>query len=213
VSLPPLTLLILAGGTSSRMGRDKPALPFPSAGDPPLVARVHRALFPLAWECLIAAPVDFGLSCRLVADHSDFPGPVGGLVAGLECARTDLVLVVSADLPFPVPELALQLSLLAAANPAEDLVIPSRSGQLEPLFAVYRRRAAAHIIGAPELRAATARGPSLRQAVALLPRREVPEATWRQWDPNADSFKSCNTPGELAIAAQTARTDDRGGLT
>jgi molybdopterin-guanine dinucleotide biosynthesis protein A len=149
----------------------------------------------------------------MVADHGYFPGPVGGLVAGLECARTELVLVVSADLPFPVAELALQLSLLAAANPAEEAVIPSRSGRLEPLFAVYRRKAAGRIIGAHELRNGTARGPSLRQAVDLLPKLEVPEATWRQWDPNADSFKNCNTPDELAIAALTARTDDTGGLT
>lgn len=212
-SPPPLTLLILAGGASSRMGRDKAALPFPAEGDPPLVARVHHALSPLAGDCLIAAPVDFGLGCRLVSDHPFFPGPVGGLVAGLGAARTELVLVVSADLPFPVAELALQLSQLAAANPAEEVVIPSRSGRLEPLFAVYRRRAAHRILVALELRADAARGPSLRQAVELLPKLEVPETTWRQWDPNADSFNNCNTPGEVAIAALTARTADTGGLT
>lgn len=210
---PPLTLLILAGGASSRMGRDKPALPFPAEGDPPLVARVHRALSPLARDCLIAAPVDFGMGCRLVADHPFFPGPVGGLVAGLEAARTELVLVVSADLPFPVAELALQLSLMAGSNPAVEAVIPCRGGRLEPVFAVYRRKAARRILGAPELRAGAARGPSLRQVVDLLPKLEVPETTWRQWDPNADSFKDCNTPDELATAALTARTAATGGLT
>jgi molybdopterin-guanine dinucleotide biosynthesis protein A len=172
---------------------------------------VHRVLEPLVNECLIAAPSDFGLGCRLVADHHLLPGPVGGLVAGLEAARTDLVLAVPADLPFPVARLALELALIASSELRSDVVIPCRDGRLEPLFAVYRRRAAGRILHVASPPVGSGRGPSLIEVVGLLPRWEVPESTWRRWDPDGDSFSNCNTPDELAAAAMTVGTSNTGG--
>lgn len=208
---PPLTLLILAGGGSSRMGRDKAAIPFPAEGAPPLVARVHLILRPLATACLLAAGTDFGLGCQLVTDEPGFPGPLGGLLAGLAAAPTELVLAVAADTPFPAPELALGLIAVARDNPRVALAAPLRGGRVEPLFAVYRRRAGPSLRGVEQRPGE--RGVPLRRAIAELPRVEVAESTWRSWDPGATSFINCNTPEELAAARAAALDADQGGLT
>jgi molybdopterin-guanine dinucleotide biosynthesis protein A len=160
---------------------------------------------------LIAAPSDFGLGCRLVADHQLVPGPAGGLVAGLEAAQTELVLAVAADLPFPVARLALELAMIASSDPALHAVIPCRDGRLEPLFAVYRKAAAGGILRVARPPAGSDRGPSISEVVGLLPKCEVPESTWREWDPRGDSFLNCNTPDEIAAAAIAVGTSNTGG--
>ena len=192
------------------MGRDKAAIPFPGEGDPPLVSWVHRALRPLASDCLLAATTDYGVGCALVADHPGFPGPLGGLVAGLLAAPTELVLAVAVDTPFPVPELARGLVELASDDPSAELTAPLRRGLIEPLFAVYRRAAAARMMDVE--RHPGEGGVPLRRAIELLPRTEVAESTWRSWDPGATSFMNCNTPEELGAALLVARGPDKGGL-
>ncbi len=192
------------------MGRDKAAIPFPGIGDPPLVSWVHRALRPLASDCLLTAPTDYGLGCSLVPDHPGFPGPLGGLLAGLLAAPTALVLAVAADTPFPVPELARRLVGLAWDDPSAELTVPLRRGLIEPLFAVYRRGAAARMSGVA--RRPGESGVPLRRAIELLPRTEVEESVWRSWDPGATSFINCNTPDELEAARLLARDPDKGGL-
>ena len=205
----PLTLLILAGGMSSRMGRDKAAIPFPGEGGPSLAARVQLALRPLATDCLLAANTSYGLGCRLVRDDPEFPGPLGGLLAGLAAANSDLVLAVAVDTPFPARALAQGLIELARENPLADLTAASHRGRIEPLFAVYRRRAAIRLREMERLPGE--RGVPLRRAITRLRTIEVAESTWRSWDPGASSFINCNTPEELDAARLAALEPDTGG--
>ncbi len=207
----PLTLLILAGGMSSRMGRDKATIPFPGEGSPSMVARVQLALGPLATECLLAASTNYGLGCRWVLDDPEYPGPLGGLVAGLAAATSELVLAVAVDTPFPARALAQGLIELALQNPLSELTAASHQGRIEPLFAVYRRRAAIRLRETQQLPGK--RGVSLRLAITRLRTMEVAESTWRSWDPGATSFINCNTPEELDAARLAALGLDNGGPT
>lgn len=199
-ALPAHTLLILAGGRSSRMGRDKAGMPFPGRLDPPMVSSVQRRLGGGALECLLAGRSTYGLGCRLVPDLPGHPGPLGGLLAGLQASATDLVLVAAADMPAADPALASGLLLRASASPLADAVVPVSEYGSQPLFAVYRRRAGARLRQAPS--GSGGRGPSLREAIGALVVEWVPEREWRGWDPQGASFADCDTPEQMARAAR-----------
>ncbi len=184
------------------MGRDKAAIPFPGPQDPPIIHQIHRRLGGAARECLVAAPDAYGLPARPVADHPAFAGPLAGLLGGLAECRTELALVVAADLPCPEPQLAAHLLELAAADPAADVVVPVTGRGPEPMFAVYRTKALAQLARAG--RRGSARGPSMREALALVRVHEVLEPEWRRLDPVGASFTDCDTPRELAVAVGLA---------
>jgi molybdopterin-guanine dinucleotide biosynthesis protein A len=205
-------LLILAGGDSSRMGSDKPGIPFPGPQDPALIRRGADRLREFAGPPIIAGHHDYGTGWRLVGDEPGIAGPVAGLIAGLASAAGDWVLVLAADLPFPSPRLAKGLVGIALREPLAQAVVPEREGRLEPLFAVYRRDAADEMRTLARQLARPGQGPSLRRTVAGLRLRRVSESDWREWDPDAVSFVNCNTPGELAAAVELMRSrPDQGG--
>ena len=194
------------------MGRDKPSIPFPTPTDPPLIARVHAALCPIAHPCLIAGPRAFGLGCLVVRDCAKVRGPLAGLIAGLEASPTDLVLACAADTPFPVVRLAQELIGLAQACEDAPAVVCLRDGLIEPLFAVYRKSASQGLRQMATERGPN-HGPSLRSAVAGLGPRLVTEDSWRLFDQEASSFQSCNTPEDLARAAARAALEQTTGGT
>src|SRR5438445_61166 len=80
------SLVILAGGLSRRMGRDKAALP---AGDGTLIEHLARRLAPVVEETIVAggSVTPHLPDVRLVADRADGLGPLGGMHAGWTGAR------------------------------------------------------------------------------------------------------------------------------
>jgi molybdenum cofactor guanylyltransferase len=209
---PGVGLLILAGGDSSRMGSDKPGIPFPGPHDPALIRRGADELGGLAGPPTIAGNNDYGTGWHLVGDEPGITGPVAGLIAGLAAAATDWVLALAADLPFPSPRLAEGLVGIARQEPLAQAVVPELEGRLEPLFAVYRRDAVDEMRRLARQLARPGQGPSLRQTVSGLRLRRVSESQWREWDPEAVSFVNCNTPRELAAAVERVWSrPDQGG--
>jgi len=131
---PDVTGVILAGGKSSRMGRDKATL---KVGGVPLFERVlgvMRTLFPTV---LIAGDRP-DLARPGVPCYPDlFPGSaLGGLHTGLCAARTDWIFVAPCDLPHPDVEL---MRILLCRRAGADVVVPRTRSGLEPLFALYRK--------------------------------------------------------------------------
>lgn len=134
-----VTALVLCGGASRRMGRDKAAI---EVRGRTLVARTADMLAGLASRVLLATGLtqrypELGLDCVLDADAD--VGPLAGLAAGLAAATTDWVAVAPCDLPSAdarVWELLLERAV------AEDLdVVRFRSQRgLEPAVAVLHRR-------------------------------------------------------------------------
>lgn len=138
-TVPPLSGVVLAGGASTRMGRDKATVRIDGMR---LVDRAVSALQECCAEVLVASGGRrrlAHLSVPQIADAQPGAGPLAGLVAGLETARHPLVAVVAVDHPWPSATL---LQHLAAQWEGEAAVVPSVGGRLQPLHAVWARRSA-----------------------------------------------------------------------
>ncbi len=135
-ALLPLTLVVLAGGTSRRMKRDKALLP---VGGKKLVEIVVDEVGRLFAEVLVSVSpgrrYDF-LSVRQIPDAASGLGPVAGILAGLAAARHDLAFILACDIPFVDPDFVARLASSAAGF---DVCVPKTSKGLEPLLAIYRK--------------------------------------------------------------------------
>jgi molybdopterin-guanine dinucleotide biosynthesis protein A len=131
--------VLLAGGKSSRMGRDKAFLEIEGQ---PLWRRQIETLQQLSPEQLmIAGPArEEWREFETIADEIAEAGPLAGVAAALgKCAPSHLV-VLAVDLPEMTT--GFLRSLLEGCGDEEGLVPRSRKG-FEPLAAVYPARCAA----------------------------------------------------------------------
>ncbi len=132
-------VLILAGGQSRRMGRDKAALPF--EGETMLTSLVHRyrAEYPVAVSVGEAGRYDTG-GAEEIVDLCPGQGPLAGLQAAFRRTEAELIFLTGTDLPFCTVELAGELLGRAEAEPSADAWVVRRAdGKTEPLCGVYRR--------------------------------------------------------------------------
>ncbi|MCS5638468.1 MAG: molybdenum cofactor guanylyltransferase [Myxococcota bacterium] len=130
------TGIVLCGGRSSRMGRDKPWLPW--RGRPVLAHVVDRLAQAVDELVVVCAP---GQSlpptpARRVEDAEEGLGPLAGLSAGLAASAPGLTFVTAADAPFLTP--AFVRAVLAPGAAAA----PEAGGQVHPLSAAYPSGAA-----------------------------------------------------------------------
>lgn len=191
-----MNVIVLAGGRSRRMGRDKARLPFLGM---PLAVRVLERLRPCARRLLVVANDDAGYvppDVLLVRDVFPGRGPLAGLHAGLLASDADLNLVVGCDLPFASAAAGL---LLAGSIGDADAAVPVVGGRPQPLHALYRRRC---LCAAEEL---LARGrPALMGLLERVRVRWVEErALARVCDPRLLT-RNVNTPRELRTALALA---------
>ena len=181
------TLVILAGGRSRRMGRDKASLP---AGDGTLIEHLVRRLASVASEVIIAGGPNVSQvdGVRTVDDRYPGLGPLGGIHAGLLAASRSRVWVVAGDLPDVEPRLGALLCSLAVGV---DAVVPRVDERPEGLCAVYDRSLASRI--ASLLQAGERR---VQDLLAQLDVRYVSAPELRQVDPELRSFRNLNTPAD-----------------
>lgn len=187
-----VTGVVLAGGQSRRMGRDKALLEL--SGET-LLARSLRVLAPLSDDLLVVGrdPGESALpGVRAVPDDEPGLGPLGGLATALRHLRTDRALVVACDLPLLQPDLLRHLLALAHAHAAAaDAIVPRTAKGAEPLHAVY----AAACLPAVE----ACLGAGERAVFALLGRlrtRYLEPPEWQRYDPEGLSFLNVNTPDD-----------------
>ena len=133
-----MTGIILAGGQSLRLGRDK-ALEI--LGGKTLLERVVDSLAQVAKDILIVGalqkhPVTQFPSVRILEDTYSGRGPLGGLYTGLVAAASDYAWVVACDMPLLDAQLLQYLMELA---PGYDAVVPRLDGKAQTLHAVYSR--------------------------------------------------------------------------
>lgn len=135
------SVIVLAGGQSRRMGRDKAALSW-EHGD--MLGSLLTRLLPLSDDVLVVSNTVRAIAepVRQVPDILPSKGPLSGIHAGLMYARHDLVFVTACDVPFLVPELVPEL--VHAVGVADGSVAVYKE-KIEPLFACYRKRCAAVI--------------------------------------------------------------------
>ena len=128
---------MLAGGRSSRMGRDKALLEWDGET---LIELALRKLRTVCSEVAIAGGgTELARFGRVIPDETPGCGPLGGIVAALEQSAYEWNLFLAVDMPF-VPEEALR-SLVAAAGGTDLVVLAQADGYVQPLCGMYSRRA------------------------------------------------------------------------
>ena len=200
-----ITLAILAGGKSQRMGQNKALTPFLGR---PLIFQVLDRLAMLAEEMIVVAPASgefLLLGPRIVPDLLPARGPLGGLYTALFSASHPVVIVVGCDTPFINADL-LTWECGILDSEGVDAVMPSSEKGLEPLHAVYRREACL-----PTVQESLDCGEG--RMVSWFPQAKVrvltPEET-KPFDPRGLVFFNVNTPDELSRAERWAGEDGGG---
>jgi len=131
-----IAAVILAGGKSRRMGRDK--LELSIGGETLLESSVKR--FSEAFRDVFISVADAGkypeITAQRIVDVLPGAGPLSGLHASLSAVAADGVFLVAADLPFASALLAKRI--IGLTGDKEAGVIRLHDGKLEPLFALYR---------------------------------------------------------------------------
>jgi molybdopterin-guanine dinucleotide biosynthesis protein A len=185
---------VLAGGRSSRMGRDKALLPWKGST---LIESVAREVFLAAGSVTLIgsrslAGERYGnLRFPVIYDQVEGSGPLGGLHAALSVTTAEWNLLVACDMPAVTHEL-LQELLAAAEVSGADALVPSTPTGLEPLCAVY------HVRLLPLVKAAI-------DSKLLKMHDFISTIQARLWPaPDSTSFRNLNTPEQL-ISEREAR--------
>lgn len=202
---PPMPGVILAGGLARRMGGgDKPMRLI--AGRP-ILERVIDRLAPQCDGLVLNANGDparfkaFGLPV-VSDDVADFPGPLAGVLAGLEWAVVNrpgvqYVLTAAGDCPFLPRDLVSRLHQARRDNDAEITVAES-GGQMHPIIAIWNveiRHAIRHALTVEDF----------RKAHAFVRRFRLAQASWPT-EP-LDPFFNANQADDLAEATRLAALD------
>lgn len=182
-----ISVAILAGGQSRRMGQDKAFLP---VGGRPVIERVIARVSPLTDDLFINANdaakyLPLGLPVR--PDVYPDKAALGGIYSAIYHARHPRVLVVACDMPFLNPAL---LRHLAGLAPTADVVVPViNPPQPETMHAVYSKNCLPAI--EPRLLAGRLRIIGFFDDVTV---RRVSRDEAARFDPDLYSFLNMNTP-------------------
>jgi molybdopterin-guanine dinucleotide biosynthesis protein A len=132
-----ITIAVLAGGQSTRMGEDKAML---AIDGETLLARIAAAARSTGRRTLVVGrsrPESWAMpEVDFVDDPAPGLGPIGGLLAALKAAGGP-VLMVACDMPRLTAGAINWLAHEAEARPEAKGVVVQNGDQLEPLFSVY----------------------------------------------------------------------------
>ena len=145
------TAIILAGGDSTRMKRDKGLLDL--AGEP-LVCRVVNGVSGAVDEMLVVVGSEeqhlkysdvLGDRAEILTDAYADGSPLVGAITGLQRARGEYALITACDMPFVSPDLVRWLFTEAEGHDGATFEWPN--GWIEPFFAIYRVEPSLRIAG------------------------------------------------------------------
>jgi len=189
---------VLAGGGSTRFGRDKALV---EVGGTPMLERMIELLRGVTKQVkIVAVPgkyVAFG--AEVIEDRWPGEGPLGGIITALEDSATNAErhewnLIVSCDMPFLTSDWLRFLSERAAKSNAQVLLPHSASGP-EPLCACWQTGAAA------KLRSGFERGVrKVTEGISLFHAEVLDEADWKRFDSAGRLFWNMNTVADYEEA-------------
>jgi molybdopterin-guanine dinucleotide biosynthesis protein A len=200
-----LTVVIQAGGVSSRMGEDKALKLFLGR---PLIQRVIERMSPIADEIIVTTnrPADYAFlaksgdfALRLIADLRPGRGALGGLYTAIASAAHPLAAVVACDMPFASAMFFEGARKLMAGEDA-DVVIAKNNEGYEPFHALYRRETCLPAIES----AIEADQWKVISWFSKVKVRTLDPGEVNSFDPSGLCFWNLNTPEEFLQAEQRA---------
>lgn len=204
-----ISAIVLAGGRSQRLGREKAT---ETINGQSLIKRVITSLSFLNSDIIIVSGSDkaaLGLSgyprLRVVADAYSGKGPLVGIYSGLTASASAYNLAVACDMPFLSREL---LTYLLKERAGYDVVLPRLDNTVEPLHAVYSRACL------PAIEEMFRRGKyGVHQLFELVKVRYIEADEIDRFDPRHMSFFNVNTEANLAAARElVGRIDEHDSL-
>jgi molybdenum cofactor guanylyltransferase len=189
---------VLAGGGSTRFGRDKALVEIDGA---PMLLRMRALLTAVTKEVnVIAAPhryADLGITA--ISDRWEGQGPLAGIITALLTTEetggeAEWNLIIGCDMPFLTREWLVYLVQRAQASRAE-VVTPQSAQGLEPLCSCWRTSAAAKLQQAFEGGAR-----KITQAMKPLQMEVIDEADWKRFDTAGRLFWNMNTAADYEEA-------------
>jgi molybdopterin-guanine dinucleotide biosynthesis protein A len=193
-----ISLVIQAGGKSSRMGENKMLMHFLGV---PLIQRVYGRTKSIAREVLIVSnePEELAfMDVRLVSDSIKGKGAIGGLYTAMHRASSAYVAVIACDLPFASAAI-LSEGARRLEQTGADVAIPRLNGDFyEPLHAVYRRETCKNAI-LQAIQADQRRLISWFPSVRVI---EMDDVLCKQLDPSGLAFFNINNKEDFSLAEQ-----------
>jgi len=188
------SIVIQAGGKSSRMGQDKSFLPVCGK---PLFELVMKKVSGLGDDLVITSnePEKFiNYPATVVQDEYLDVGALAGLHAGIKAARNELVIAVANDMPFISVELLTYMQQQIELD--TDVVIPCSAKGYEPFHAIYRKSTCL---------------PAIEKAILEHKKRIISwfedvnvlamdESVLQMYDPKGLAFFNVNTEEDLRFA-------------
>jgi len=182
-----IACVILAGGKSSRMGRDKSLLPF--GGYPTLCQYQYERMKTLFEHVYISVkdPDKYGFAADFIVETEEAYAPTYGLKRIFEAISEEAFFVMAVDMPFL--SAGVINTLIDRYDPSVDAVIAREHGTIHSLCGIYHRTMQPRIDEA------------VREDKHKL-QRLLAEATTRFVDiDDADAFVNLNYPHEYEEAA------------
>jgi molybdenum cofactor guanylyltransferase len=196
-----LAVFVLAGGKSSRMGKDKAFLNYQGRTLLSHALELARSLSPTTR--IVGSREKFKDYGEVVEDIYPERGPLGGIHAALHSSAMDLNLVMAVDMPL-LSHQFLQYLLYRARNSKAIAVVPRPQRRWQPLCAVYRRDFAALAENA-----LLAGKNKIDPLFAMVDTLIIEEEDIRKAGFSSSLFRNLNTPEEFLELEQEAPSRQR----
>ncbi|HUT67968.1 MAG TPA: molybdenum cofactor guanylyltransferase [Dehalococcoidales bacterium] len=195
-----ISCIILAGGKSLRLGRDKVS---ERVGNTSLLEQAISCIDSLSKDIIIVtaeertfAPLADHPKVRIVSDIFPGQGSLGGIYTGLVKSDSFYNLVVAADMPFLNEPL---LRYMIEVSDGFDFVLPRVKNLFEPLHAIYSKNCIQPIESMLEQGKKV-----IVELFNYVKVRYVEAEEVDRFDPRHLSFFNINTKEDLEIAKKIA---------
>ncbi len=186
-----MTGVILAGGKSIRMGKNKA---FIQVEGIPIIERIHNLFTELFQEVIIVTnekDLFSNFNSKIYSDLIPDKGALGGLYTGIVWSSFYYSFCVACDMPF-IKRSLVQYLIENVAN--EDVIIPRTKDGLQPLHAIYSKNCI------DPIRRSIEEGKSkIIDIYDEVNVKIVDERNFLSFDPGRESFINVNTPEELTL--------------
>ena len=194
-----LSVILLAGGSSRRLGSDKANVEFGSS----TLLTFQLEQIPSTFSVVVVGenidtrPEITGPTITCTRENPPGAGPVAAVAAGLEHVNTPAIALLAVDAPFALPRL-----LRCNLDPNSHALIPrEHGGKIQYLAGLYRSeslRRALEQLGSPTDK-------SMRELTAHLPSIDYLELG----PEDGQDFMDIDTPQDLVTAREFLRTHPR----